>query len=215
MLWQVTPKFAEWIASPSNVFNDLDILHQGAEVLELGCGISGLISLVLAPKIRRYINTDQEYVLKLLRENITSSFNPHPKKHGKLNSNALPETGVLADNIIFHPLDWENDDVAYACKELGFADAGRHISMVVACDCIYNEHLVKPFVNACAAICEIGSSTSPTVSVVAQQLRSPEIFELWLKTFQDRFRVWRLQDKYLSADLIEGSGFVIHIGVLR
>jgi len=51
--------------------------------------------------------------------------------------------------------------------------------------------------------------------VVAQQLRSHAGFEAWLKAFQGGFRVWRVPDEMLVDGLKEGSGYVVHVGVLR
>jgi hypothetical protein len=50
---------------------------------------------------------------------------------------------------------------------------------------------------------------------VAQQLRSPDVFDAWLATFHQNFRVWRVPDTLLSEGLRSGSGFVLHFGVLR
>jgi hypothetical protein len=55
----------------------------------------------------------------------------------------------------------------------------------------------------------------PCVCVVAQQLRSPEVFEGWIKAFHEEFRVWRVPDEMLDEGLRVGSGFAVHVGILR
>lgn len=90
--------------------------------------------------------------------------------------------------------------------------------MVLACDCIYNESLIAPFVQTCADICRLdltGSPDNPTICVIAQQLRSPAVFEAWLIAFMDAFRVWRVPGRMLSEELSESSGYAVHLGILR
>jgi len=125
-------------------------------------------------------------------------------------------------------LDWETDIIS-DLNPNGF-------DVVIASDCIYNPSLIKPFVQTCVDACSLRSSqftshTSSlppsqtpnnetenkrsTVCIVAQQLRSPDVFEEWLKEFGTSFKVWRLQDEEVGRDLGEGSGFVVHVGVLK
>lgn len=51
--------------------------------------------------------------------------------------------------------------------------------------------------------------------VVAQQLRSADVFEAWLSSFCERFRCWQVPDEWLGEGLREGSGYVVHVGVLK
>ena len=92
------------------------------------------------------------------------------------------------------------------------------IDAVIACDCIYNEALIEPFVRTCAETCQLANVESigkPTVCIIAQQLRSDIVFEAWLSAFHKVFRVWRVPDEFVSEGLMGCSGFVVHIGVLR
>ena len=67
-----------------------------------------------------------------------------------------------------------------------------HLNAILACDCIYNPSLIPPFVRTCADLCALSSDGSenavnatvtsdrdgqPTICVIAQQLRSPDVFE--------------------------------------
>jgi hypothetical protein len=92
--------------------------------------------------------------------------------------------------------------------------------IVIACDCIYNDALVDPLVQTCVDACKLRASDATwnedsTVCIVAQQLRSAEVLEGWLKAFHKTFRVWRVPNEELIDGLKEDSGFVLHIGVLR
>lgn len=55
----------------------------------------------------------------------------------------------------------------------------------------------------------------PTICVITQQLRSPDVFEAWLTDFMAAFSVWSVPDAMLTDGLKENSGFVVHVGVLR
>lgn len=123
-----------------------------------------------------------------------------------------------AKKILFTPLDWElNTPTA----SLTSSPTTRSFDAVVACDCIYNEALIEPFVAACRDVCRLRDGEEgeggkePTVCVVGQQLRDPEIFETWLAAFGRYFRVWRVPGGVLGEGMGEGSGFVVHVGVLK
>lgn len=210
-LWRTSIRFAGWLASPKNALFEHGIFDGASTVLELGAGIAGLTSAVLAPRVQRVVATDQQYALKLLRDNFQD--NAPASGKGKKEAKHAPV------NIDVAALDWETDCVP------GFL-AGHGLSIgveaVVACDCVYNYALVKPLTQTCVEICrargeydaETGESRA-TMVIVAQQLRQPEVFEEWMKTFMQDFKVWRLPAEMLSQDLGEGSGFCVHIAVLK
>lgn len=225
VVWKVTPLFAQWITSDSNVLFRSSSIDKSSVVLELGSGISGIIAITLACRVGRYIATDQEYVFKLLKANIEdnsptekSSGSGVAERHGKAPANSA--SASARDRIEVLALDWELSSVSSLPTILGSysADVSKFISAIIACDCIYNEALITPFVRTCADICHLvyaDSAKKPTWCIVAQQLRSSIIFETWLKAFHKLFRVWRLPDHLLIDGLKEGSGFVVHIGILR
>ena len=65
-VWRISPLFAEWIASSNNFLFKCGFIDKEATVLELGCGISGVLAMTVAPKVQRYITTDQDYVSNIL-----------------------------------------------------------------------------------------------------------------------------------------------------
>lgn len=176
-------------------------------MLELGTGVSGIVALTLAPRVAHYIATDQDYVLKLLRSNITTNipvvFPTSSKKQAK---GKTAKKTTEQDRVQVSELDWETSDVSHM----------NPVDLIVACDCIYNEALVEPLNSTCAAICRLNADAAePTLCLIAQQLRSPDVFEAWLKSFHRLFHVWQVPDKMLDEGLREGSGFVVHVGVVR
>ena len=81
---------------------------------------------------------------------------------------------------------------------------------------------MKPLVTTCAEACKLrlldgngdDGGRPPTVCIVAQQLRDPDVFGTWMEAFWGRFRTWRVGGE-LAREMGEGSGFVVHVGVLR
>ncbi|KFX98078.1 hypothetical protein V490_02472 [Pseudogymnoascus sp. VKM F-3557] len=177
VLWKITPLIAAWLASPSNPFTTHSIFTPTSTLLELGSGISGLIALALSPSVGSYTLTDQSYVLKLLRQNITSNLpstrtsksttsnnasgkskSKSKSKRGATQSAAAAEgtdggEGEGESNIQIKTLDWETDEVP------GLLPGGGSFDAVIACDCIYNDALIDPLVQACVDACKLRESS--------------------------------------------------------
>jgi len=220
VLWKITPLFAEWLADPDNFLFRASALSEGSVVLELGCGISGLVGITLGPRIRRYVLSDQPYVARFVEKNLqenrscmtgpTARPRARKEKHG-------PDKAAAVDHVQFTPLDWEADQVT---PLLTGVSGCQSFDAVIACDCIYNEQLVDPLVQTCVDVCKLREAGGkpddpPCVCIIAQQLRDPEIFEAWIKRFHASFQVWRVPDDLLTVGLRSNSGFAVHAGVLR
>ena len=258
VLWKITPFFAEWISSPSNPLRTNGLLSPSSVVAELGCGISALVALALAPSIQHYIATDQEYVRRLFRTNLDANAQLAMRTGKQKEKSSKARSGKSASkkssassagpspipNITFTTLDWELDqpELLKGCVETedsGRAgrrerdgdndeDEDRGFDLLISCDCIYNEALVAPFVRTCAEICrlrpayepaqdgeQVSPSRQPTVCIIAQQQRSPDVFEAWLRQALREFRVWRLSDEVLGDGLKGGSGYLVHLLMVR
>lgn len=220
VVWKITPLFANWITTPTNPLLKHNIVTNASSVLELGCGISGIIGLGLASFVRSYTLTDQEYVARLVNQNLDENrqVGATSSARGRKSGSKKSTTNTQQNNVKFMPLDWEQDEVL---PELTGVPDSKSFDLIIACDCIYNDALVAPLVQACVDVCKLrtvddeASPDTPTVCVIAQQLRSDEVFEAWLKKFHKSFRVWRVPDSDLIAGLREDTGFVVHAGVLR
>ncbi|EMC93461.1 hypothetical protein BAUCODRAFT_75502 [Baudoinia panamericana UAMH 10762] len=218
-VWQTSIRLASWLALPKNVLFKDSILGPESVVLELGAGIAGLVAMFVAPKVRSYVATDQQHLLKLLQANIDQNTARVPRVTPR--NGRRPSTERCANqNIKVLALDWEEDDVP---KHLSVYGLGEGVDVVLASDCIFNYALIPPFVQACVEVCSLrkhdrdhgDSEWRPTVCLVAQQLRQSEVFEQFLNAFMKPFRVWRVPDGMISKDLGGGSGFAIHVGILR
>ncbi|KAH6673619.1 hypothetical protein B0J14DRAFT_52145 [Halenospora varia] len=227
VVWKITPLFASWISSSGNLLFKNGSLDANSSILELGCGISGIIGMALGPQVESYVLTDQDYVMKFLNQNleenrqgssISSSKGRKSKEKPKRGSASAGVTLKVDGNVIARALDWETDEVT---AELANRSKKQSFDAVIACDCIYNDALIQPLVQTCFDACQLRTSEKleegfqPTMCIVAQQLRSAEVFESWLQAFYERFRVWRILDEHLIDGLRSDSGFVVHIGVLR
>lgn len=137
------------------------------------------------------------------------------------------------ERLVFRALDWETDTPTSSLAH----PVSSSFDLVLACDCIYNEALVDPFVSTCVDICKLRRHSDTTVAagdkkrpaavvVVAQVLRDSDVFNAWIKRFVQDFRCWRVPDEMMIDELkSEGqggsgggggtSGFVVHVGVLR
>ena len=206
VVWKICVHFAAWLGSQTNSLFEKGVLHAQSTVIELGSGISGLVPLMLGPRVCKMIATDQQYVLKLLRENINVN---QPKAKTKPPS-----------NIEVLTLDWEEDDTRGFLR----SHALEHgVDALIICDCIFNYALIQPLVQVCGEICRARSShedgtteaRKATVCIIAQQLRQPDVLETWLRAFMETFRVWRIQGALLSEALGDSSGYVVHAGLLR
>ncbi|KAK5053268.1 hypothetical protein LTR84_002242 [Exophiala bonariae] len=216
VLWKVTPLLASWLSSFPSVLTDLHTLHTSSVIVELGCGLTGLIGRVLSRSVRRYVLTDQPLIVKHLKANLidgaladTSTCTKSKKK----------STTTKQDVLQAMPLDWENDAATNLKTSL---PADAEIDLLILCDCVYNEYLVKPLVQTCVDTCMLGSGAGDrslrgkqTVVLVAQQLRSDVIFELFLETMMEKFEMWRVPEERLAVNLAPTSGYAVHLAVMK
>jgi predicted nicotinamide N-methyase len=220
VLWEISPLLAEWLLSPDNVLFQQGALSGGSVVLELGSGIGGVVAMAMGTRVARFLATDQAYVLRGLERNLerNAALLMTPEQHrpggrrGRRPRTAKPEMRS-EHGIECLELDWETSSICSLPELLG---EGAHLDAVLACDCIYNESLIEPFVRTCSELCSLSDRADrPTFCLIAQQIRSPDVLEEWLKAFSAKFKVWRLTDELLTEELRSGSGYVIHFAVLR
>ncbi|KIW74204.1 hypothetical protein Z517_12144 [Fonsecaea pedrosoi CBS 271.37] len=210
VIWKITPLLAAWLASLPPILSGA--LDDTAVVVELGCGITGLLGLVVSKFVQCYVLTDQTYVVRYLRENIaTNATPPREKKRNKKRGNE--KELAQEEHLKVLPLDWEADSVENlksAIPPSGWVD------LLVLCDCVYNEYLISPLVQTCVDVCRLGPTAAKhTVVLVAQQLRSDTVCELFLAALMKEFNVWRIPDRELPTQLQDGSGYVVHLATLK
>jgi hypothetical protein len=178
-------------------------------------------------------------VLKILRDNISANAEGRlrkkaPKTRGGHRHAGLGDTSTAMGGIQTIPLDWELNDVSELPSIIGddlnpnpssaptLQNNNNGLDLIIASDCIYNDALIPPFVQTCVELCRLrqvnsqtDSQAPPTVCLIAQQLRSAEVLESWLRETMNSFDVWRIPDEHLIPELRENSGFVVHLAVLK
>ncbi|ODA76215.1 hypothetical protein RJ55_08060 [Drechmeria coniospora] len=236
VVWKVTPIFASWLSQPANPL--LEFLRRRPSVVELGCGISPLCALALRPFVSTYLLTDQPYVQRLVTQNLAE--NPPPSA-GRRGRRGRADDPSHHGEVLFRTLDWETDEVRSVFVDRAMRSG---FDAIISCDCVFNYALVAPFVQTCADLCLLRARDAdadgdaedegqvdddddgddegrvkrrrrPCLCIVAQQLRSDDVFLTWLRAFQERFHVWRVPDRLLFDGLQSRAGFVVHVGILR
>lgn len=117
-----------------------------------------MLAALLGPLCQRYVATDRPENCRLVEKNVDA--NKSAVKGG-------PPASVV-------PLDWM--DISEARKRAAakgatyVAPEAQGTDLVLAVDCIYNEHLVAPLVDALAATCANGA-----IAWVVVELRSADV----------------------------------------
>lgn len=161
-----------------------------ATVLELGAG-TGVLAALLAPLCGRYIATDQEDNLRLVRRNVLG------------NAGAVKAKGSGSAHVAeVDELDWVE---VSAARERARARGTSHTldmtpDLVLAVDCIYNEHLVRPLVDTLSVACARGA-----VALVVVELRSSEVVRLMSETRQADGKL----QTYLDTWVNDAAGWTI------
>ncbi|KAI5816841.1 hypothetical protein BZA77DRAFT_311139 [Pyronema omphalodes] len=221
VLWNLTPRFARWLVSSPHA---RALIPETAKVLELGCGATSVLAATLGRTVAGYIQSDMGYTLKLAAANLEENLKENGtgdssrKKGGKgkkgpVGSSSSSQLGVnRGESIKSIVLDWQEDDLA-SHPEIKALAGEDGLTAVIACDCVYNEVLVPPFLDTLEAAARLGNGNA--IVMVATEIRSPDVQEIFLEGFMKRFEVYRVNDRYLGDELKVEDGIVIHVGVLR
>lgn len=148
-----------------------------------------------------YALTDQAYVMKILQHNVSA--NRACQFAGR-----APRRRLQIQTLAF---DWETDAISNVTTLLGKHNS---IDLIVVCDCIYNEYLIKPLVSTCAALCALRCGECRKTGVlIAQQLRSEVVLQMWLDEMWKSFCIFRVPARFLPEEM--RKGFVVHFALLR
>lgn len=209
-LWKISPCIADWLADRNNILWKYGLMHKGITIVELGCGITGLIGLVLSKLVSTYVLTDQRSVLKRLQENVGANTPAMSQAKGK--STKRCGTNFVSNRVLHAiELNWETDEPAVLDDVL---QPDRAVDMVIVCDCVFNDFLLRPLVTTLGGLCSRHADRG-TFVLIAQQLRSDEVFTAFLEMLITKFDVWRITDSHLPDTLRSTTGFAIHLAKLR
>lgn len=218
-LWRAGVYCAEWLAQADNPLLRQGAFPQEISILELGAGIAGLSSLVLARRQQgngRFIATDMSQTLKLLRENVANAFSSHDVQRGYRSGKGVkrPSHGTVE----VEALDWEHDDAKSLLLSINLPTG---VDLILACDCVYNYALIEPLMQTCVSVArmresiELRGTSFATISIFVQQLRQPDIMQEWLEKSLLYFDIWRLPSNMMTGSLGNGSPFVVHLLKLK
>lgn len=162
-----------------------------SKVLELGCGTGSLAMAcrdLVEPSTSKWTASDQFDNLKLVRK--TFSLN-----------GVSPSSGSGPFKI--EEVDWV--DIARSRargKSRTASDGGdEKYDIILATDCLFNESLVLPFLHTISyyshPLSEPPSSMGGTLVIVVSELRSPEVFRLfldeWIRLDEGSWKVVRIE----------------------
>lgn len=142
----------------SHALLDRDQLSR-ARVLELGSG-TGMLAVLLSEACGTYTATDLYENLRLVSRNVELN----QRLHGRPSK---------SKEVKLEELDWIaiSKDSTKVSSRTGREEGGGY-DLVIAVDCIYNEYLVRPFIDTLSAVCPQSSST---VVLVVVELRSADV----------------------------------------
>lgn len=189
VLWRVSIPFVKWIQD-RKPFDFKDSF-----VVELGAGVTGLLSSVIGVKSNHYIATDQYHLQKLLKKNIQS--NVQLFESSTMECSSKPKKRQIIPKIDVCVYDWENiEQGLYDIKQLN----PRAPDFIIGCDIVYNDYLVPYLVEA------IDKLAGPdTKIIIALQLRLPENIEYFVEQLlQKGLKVYKYEETYLIDELQKG-----------
>ncbi|CDK28414.1 unnamed protein product [Kuraishia capsulata CBS 1993] len=193
--WSSSVPFAQWL--PGWLGPSLKEL----QIVELGAGVSGILSATIGPKCSRYLATDQKHILKLLKKNLEENLSQ--EVHSTTLDASLPRNTRRTDiknypKIDIAEYDWEYSD-SMKNDILAFFPGGAP-DLILASDTIYNEYLIKPFADAIE-----GLSGNHTGFLGILQLRDESIIEAFLVEMTNRaFQCYHIPGHLVSDELSHG-----------
>lgn len=226
--WSSSVQFSDWILS-GNSSSPIK-LSKSDTVLELGSGVGGICAATLSGKVGHYVATDQKHVLKLLSSNLANNLDGFEsstmnsdlpttlKKSSHINATANTETNkheirnktkrndkYKNSRIDVVEFDWE--DLELGLDRLGHTNHDE-INIIIACDTIYNEYLITPFINAIKALL----TQEHTIALITVQLRDAITMETFVtRLVNDTSLVISVFKRHLLSKDLKNGFEVYHI----
>ena len=144
-----------------------------------------MLSIALAPLVRRYTATDIEALIPLIRKNITLNFPGWP--------NTSSES--RGSNIVAEDLDWqllEFTPISRRAKIFNF----EPVDLLLVVDCIYHPSLVSSLVTTIDYLSIPGKTTVLIISELRAEDVMREFMETWLG--KPGWEIWRIPNDVLG-----------------
>ena len=235
VLWSSTPFFLRWLLYNKNTLpfrqqNTDDIINippmysQGKTsrvgIIELGTGISSLMSVVLSNHVDQYICTDQKGILNKLKYNMRENLNQVTRRVcqsetlgitlQETNGNGEEDEKVRRPNVTIEieELDWETFKIGENTDYLANLQDNCNIIYILAMDVIYNEYLIRPFLETLTKIRTYFSSDIRVKCLIGIHLRSQDIVTQFLESAITDFH---LPITYINDPTLEQSRYSLYL----
>lgn len=190
--WQTALYLTDWILlDPGCPFK----LTSSMTIVELGAGVGGILVSLLGPRVCKYIATDQQNILKLLQQNYNNNKQSDTKKSKKKKFEEF--------SVFFTEFDWEYID--HGVNNIKEIVDDTHIDLIIACDTIYNDYLIQPFIDSFKLL----MTPNVTGVVVGLQVRDEQLVEAFAEqVLHEGLKLYCVLNEFLSTDLLKG--FVVY-----
>ena len=236
VLWSSTPFFLRWLLYNNNALpfreqtndNSINIPPIYSQdktyrvgIIELGTGISSLMSIILSNHVNQYISTDQKGILNKLKYNIRENLNQVTKRVcqsetlGILSSEDVSETDEDDTSprrpivtIEVEELDWETFKISENTEYLINLQQNCNTVYILAMDVIYNEYLIRPFLETLTKLRSYFSTDIQVKCLIGIHLRSQDIVTQFLETAITEFH---LPITYINDLTLEQSRYSLYL----
>lgn len=237
VLWSSTPFFLRWLLYDKNALpfrqqttdDSLIIPPMYSQyttnrvgIIELGTGVSSLMAIILSNHVDQYICTDQKGILNKLKYNIRENLNQVTKRMcqsetlGIIKSEASNEIDEDDINprrpivtIEVEELDWETFKIGQNTEYLTTIQENCNTIYILAMDVIYNEYLIRPFLETITKLREYFSDDDIEVKcLIGIHLRSQDIVTQFLESAITDFH---LPVTYINDPILEQSRYSLYL----
>ncbi|SCV00690.1 LAME_0G11364g1_1 [Lachancea meyersii CBS 8951] len=174
------------------------------QIVELGCGVAGILGIALGNYVDKYVLTDQKALLDRLKHNV--AHNIDELRLRGMDSTTLgfasPRKTPLKTQMDVLCLDWEKLDPRPANLHNLLKPDRRAIVTIISVDVVYNEYLIEPFLRIVQGLMraykELGHVSTALVGV---QLRDQDIIQTFLECaiVDFKLRVYAILDADIEA----------------
>ncbi|CAG8493318.1 5215_t:CDS:2 [Acaulospora colombiana] len=201
--WKVLQQL--YTNDPGGLFDPISL--KSASVLELGGG-TGLLGLLLAPHVQRYICTDLPELIPLIKKNISINNKALSGSEGPLLAEPLNWVDVYEcppnsrHRLFSRNLYIQSEDISVDGNSNSGAD------LVLAVDCVYNPALVPPLLTTI----DLFASPGRTVVLVVMELRDEDVVRDFLVKWTEMpdWEIWRIGNENHRSHL--DARFAIWVG---
>ncbi|SCW04173.1 LAFE_0H07690g1_1 [Lachancea fermentati] len=173
--------------------------HDFYYILELGSGVAGILSTVLANYVEKFVCTDQKALLSGLKRNITDNIDEIYLRNVESTTLGSCTTRKTTSKVLFDivSLDWETFKPDAGKVDSLLLPSRSGTIYILAMDVVYNDFLIDPFLKTLHGLMSLYSRLGNTVrSIIGIQLRDQDILQEFLDQAVDKYglRIYAVLD---------------------